>query len=136
MTKLKRCKHNRAHIALEFVKTSAFGLIVNDFMYKTGELTQLYQNGGFIIFYISTAQYFERYFHFFFEVYDLVNTQGLDWHCVVYILHYRMFQNFVINMQPINLTIFLDQRGPTRFDLQAIVQKRDNSRVTSNKIMY
>jgi len=28
------------------------------------------------------------------------------------------------------------QRGPTTFDLQAISQKRDNSRATSNKMMY
>jgi len=30
----------------------------------------------------------------------------------------------------------LIQRGPTTFDLQAISQKRDNSRATSNKMMY
>jgi len=30
----------------------------------------------------------------------------------------------------------LIQRGPTTFDLQAILQKRDNSRATSNKTMY
>ena len=29
-----------------------------------------------------------------------------------------------------------DQRGPTAFALQAILQKRDNSRATSNKMMY
>jgi len=28
------------------------------------------------------------------------------------------------------------QRGPTAFDQQAILQKRDNSRDTSNKMMY
>ena len=28
------------------------------------------------------------------------------------------------------------QRDPTTFDLQAISQKRDNSRATSNKMMY
>jgi len=30
----------------------------------------------------------------------------------------------------------LSQRGPTTFVLWAILQKRDNSRATSNKIMY
>jgi len=30
----------------------------------------------------------------------------------------------------------LIQRGPTTFGLQAISQKRDDSRATSNKIMY
>jgi len=28
------------------------------------------------------------------------------------------------------------QRGPTTFDLQAILQKRDNLRATSNVMMY
>jgi len=28
------------------------------------------------------------------------------------------------------------QRGPTAFDLRAILQKRDNLRVTSNKVMH
>jgi len=30
----------------------------------------------------------------------------------------------------------LNQRGPTTFALRAILQKRDNLRVTSNKMMY
>jgi len=30
----------------------------------------------------------------------------------------------------------LIQRGPTTFDFQAISQKRENSRATSNKMMY
>jgi len=30
----------------------------------------------------------------------------------------------------------LVQRGPTTFDLQAILQNRDNPRATSNKMMY
>jgi len=30
----------------------------------------------------------------------------------------------------------LDTRGPTAFDLRAILQNRDNSRASSNKMMY
>jgi len=30
----------------------------------------------------------------------------------------------------------IEQRGPTTFDLRAILQKRDNLWATSNKIMY
>jgi len=28
------------------------------------------------------------------------------------------------------------QRGPTTFDLRAILQKRDNSRITANNVVY
>ena len=33
-------------------------------------------------------------------------------------------------------TYYLIQRGPTSFNQGAIIQKRDKSRVTSNKMMY
>ena len=36
----------------------------------------------------------------------------------------------------INFFGVLDQRGPTTFDLRAILQKRDNSHVTSTEMMY
>jgi len=32
--------------------------------------------------------------------------------------------------------VAVDQRGPTTFELLAILQKYDNSRTTSNKMMY
>jgi len=31
---------------------------------------------------------------------------------------------------------YIPYRGPTIFDLRAILQKRDNSRATSNEMMY
>ena len=34
------------------------------------------------------------------------------------------------------LYLVLYQHGPTAFDLQAILQKRDDSRSTSNKLVY
>jgi len=34
------------------------------------------------------------------------------------------------------ITDLLVQHGPTTFDLRAILQKRDNSRATFNKMMY
>jgi len=36
----------------------------------------------------------------------------------------------------VSIIFILQQRGPTTFHLRAILQKRDNSRATSSKMMY
>jgi len=37
---------------------------------------------------------------------------------------------------PLRLFVRISQHGPATFDLRAILQKRDNSRATSSKMMY
>ena len=50
--------------------------------------------------------------------------------------HAEKIREMIVNPDADGYAKTLNQRGPTTFALRAILQKRDNLRVTSNKMMY